>query len=213
MFFSHRQKLNANVMIEAIIFDFGNVICTFDRNRFLQHLVPYGKKTIRELEEAMYSEDDFDQFEKGHLTGKEWYLLVTQKGELTLPYDYFVAAYVDIFTPIEKTHELIKKLKPNYKLALLSNTNEIHYEQYIQKTDIFPLFDAVTVSHKVHALKPDEEIFRDCLEKVSVNPTKCIYIDDIAEYVAAGSALWLHAHHYQTHEKLMRFLQEWGIHV
>ncbi len=200
-------------MIEAIIFDFGNVICALDRKKFLTAIAPYSNKSAAELDILIYGSSYLDQFEHGAITPHLFYTSVAHIGNLTLSYQAFLQAYTNIFTPIETTIDLIKKLKSNYKLALLSNTNEIHYELYIKKTDIFPFFDAVTVSHKVHAMKPEEEIFRDCLEKLAVKPVKCIYIDDIAEYVKAGNDVWLNAHQYQTHEKLMQFLHGHGVSV
>lgn len=37
-------------MIKAIIFDFGNVIATFDNNKFLERISKYTEKTVSELD-------------------------------------------------------------------------------------------------------------------------------------------------------------------
>ena len=199
-----------NAMIEAIIFDFGNVIARFDRQKFLSQL---DNKRTDELERRIYGDNLLDNFEKGLISGKGFYKHICTRCHLTISYDNFLAAYTSIFIPIQSTIDLILKLKPYYKLGLLSNTNEIHYEQYISRAEIFPLFDAVTVSHKVQVMKPDRQIYNDVLGKLQLPPQQCVFIDDLGKNVLAANALGLHAHQYTTHEKLMYFLQELGVHV
>jgi putative hydrolase of the HAD superfamily len=130
-----------------------------------------------------------------------------------VPEEEFVRAWTDIFTPKQATFELVKRLKGRYRLGLLSNTNEWHFEFGIKPVGIFPLFDAVTLSFEVHAMKPDRKMYDDMLAKLALPAGACVYIDDIAEYVAAGRAIGLHGIHYTTHERLLEDLAKAGVEV
>jgi putative hydrolase of the HAD superfamily len=123
----------------------------------------------------------------------------------------FIHAYIGIFTPIGETFEVVRALKPTHKLGLLSNTNEWHYLHCIRSLDIFPLFDAVTLSFEVKAMKPAPAIYADMLQKLQLPPEKCAYIDDMQENVTAAGHLGLHAIHYTGPAQLRTALHHLGV--
>ena len=89
--------------------------------------------------------------------------------ELDLSKELFIKAFVNIFIPINSTLELIKALKKNYKITLLSNTCEWHFNYEIKKLEIVELFDTDTLSHKVKTMKPDRNNYEDCLTKLTLH--------------------------------------------
>ena len=65
--------------------------------------------------------------------------------------------------------EFIKKLKPTYKVALLSNAGREEIAVlYRDKLDT--LFDVVTVSYEIKSVKPDPKIFLVSVERLGVKP-------------------------------------------
>jgi putative hydrolase of the HAD superfamily len=106
---------------------------------------------------------------------------------------------------------LIRQLKARYRLGLLSNTSEWHFLHGIRPTEVFPLFDAVTLSFEVGVMKPGEGIYRDALEKLDLPPEACVYIDDIGEFADAATALGLHGIQYVDDETLMHRLAAIGV--
>jgi putative hydrolase of the HAD superfamily len=107
--------------------------------------------------------------------------------------------------------ELIGKLKPRYKLGLLSNTSEWHFQHAIKTVDVFPLFDAVTLSFEVKAMKPADKIYQDILTKLALPPEECIYIDDIPENIEAATRQGMHAIRYTSHDQLIIDLHRAGV--
>jgi HAD superfamily hydrolase (TIGR01509 family) len=79
--------------------------------------------------------------------------------------------------------------------------------------DVFPLFDAVTLSYKVHAMKPTAAIYADMLHKLGLEPGACLYIDDIPEYVQAARHLGMNAVTYTGHDALLRDLRAHQIEI
>ena len=85
-------------------------------------------------------------------------------------------------TPATKNHELldyIAGLKPHYKIGLLSNIASNWITDKFLTTAEQSLFDAMIFSHQVSLTKPDHRIFELMAEKLSVEPTDCIMVDDI----------------------------------
>jgi len=198
--------------IRAIIFDFGMVISTFDVDRFLRNLTPYTGKSIIELRHVLAAVRGIViEYEIGRLSTEEFVDRVFTTTELPLTRDQFRIAYNDIFTPITSTHELIRRLKPSYRLGLLSNTSEWHFEHAIKTVEVFHLFDAVTLSFEVKALKPSATIYQDMLAKLGVPAKECIYIDDIPENVEAARGLGMYALQYTGYDRLVGDLRAAGV--
>jgi len=198
--------------IKAFIFDFGNVICKFDKTIFLKKLSFCCDKSVGELEKLIYHDTDACiRFETGLISGDEFYREIVELCRLSISESDFIDGHINIFTPISETFDLIKKLKPAYKLGLLSNTAVWDFERGIKQIEIFSLFDAVTASFEVGAMKPDKAIFDDMTKKIKLAPQNCIYIDDIKQFADAGRLLGFNAIHYQGHDNLLEQLREMGI--
>ena len=182
--------------MKAVIFDFGNVVCSFDNDLFLRKLLRFTDRGFDELRAAIYASDLHVRYESGRITSEE-----------------FFQAFLEIFTPIPTTFRLIRKLKKRYKVGLLSNTNEFHYERYISKVEVFPLFDSVTLSFEVKVMKPGEGIYRDAVGKLKVLPRECVYIDDIEAYAEGARRLGMKGIRYVTHGELLESLGAAGVGV
>ena len=201
-------------MIKGIIFDFGNVIRTFDRMVFIRRLADHSHFSEDELFRRIYEESSLPaDYETGELSSIEFYDGVKELCEHDMGLEEFRDAFVDIFTPIPETTDLIRKLKGKYKLALLSNTSEWHHQHGIREVDIYPLYDVVTVSYEVGAKKPDERIYLDCLGKLGLMAEECIYIDDIKEYADKASELGMKGHWFRGPSGLIEFMAQEGIDV
>lgn len=198
--------------IQAIVFDYGNVLARFSVPAFLNSLSVYTKLGVEQLKGIMKrSSDLIRSYESGDVTSEEFYEELKERCALTATMSEFIDAYVNIFTPIESTIALVRTLQPGYRLGLLSNTSEWHFEYEIRRNEAFPLFEAVTVSHLVRARKPSEKIYQDVLRKLALPPQVCVYIDDIEEYALAATALGMTGIHYTDHASLVQKLAESGV--
>lgn len=191
-------------MISAVIFDFGNVLCRFDIGLFLGRIAALTSTPMSKLQGFLQHSSDLGRaYETGLITSDEFYRRLMDRYGFSLSKEDFIRAYTDIFTPISTTFDLVRKLKPRYKLGLLSNTNEWHFEYAIKAVEVFPLFDAVTVSFEAKAMKPEEAVYRDILEKLRAVPEECVYIDDVAENAEAASRIGMYGIQYTTYENLL----------
>ncbi|WP_005035854.1 HAD family hydrolase [Holophaga foetida] len=198
--------------IRGIIFDFGNVICRFDNRLFLKALSGLSGRPVQELEGKLYGLSSLtESFERGDMEGPAF---LEGMGELCgchLDSELLISAYTRIFTPIESTFDLIRRLKPHYKLGLLSNTNPWHFERGIRTCPVFPLFDAVTLSFEARALKPDPRIYQDALDKLGLMAEECIFIDDRPDFIQAADRCLLHGITYTGYADLRLALESFSL--
>jgi putative hydrolase of the HAD superfamily len=197
---------------EAVIFDFGNVICAFDVGRFIRAIAASAGRSEADILPAMPAIGKLAAaYETGLVTSDEFFRRLCSITGITVDRSSFVAAYTGIFTPIEDTFALVRALKPSYRLGLLSNTNELHFLHNIRTVEIFPLFDAVSLSYEVRAMKPARAIYDDMLRKLDLSAGRCVYIDDVEENVRAAQQLGMRALHYTGPEALRTALREAGV--
>ncbi len=197
--------------IRAVVFDFGGVISAVDVGMFLRRIAPRTEKSVAEVGALIYSSRLPVLYESGRISSTEFFARLAELCGLRMPEDEFIPAFTEIFTPIEPTLDLIRRLKGRYRLGLLSNTNEWHFKGHIETIPVFSLFDTVTLSYEVREMKPGERIYRDALAKLGLPPGACVFIDDIEENVAAARKLSMRAIRYEGHDQLVAALAELSV--
>lgn len=199
-------------MIQAVIFDFGNVIYSFDPLIFVNKVAPLSTIPIPDIKTRLrQSTDLFERYETGRMSSEEFFHEMTTRLGLSMSREAFIEAFCSIFTPIQTTMKLIEQLKSTHRLGLLSNTSAWHFEHVIATAPVYPLFETVTLSFEVHAMKPADAIYRDALQKLNLPPDECVYIDDIKANADAAAALGMTGIHYTTHTALLSSLASAGI--
>lgn len=83
--------------------------------------------------------------------------------------------------------EWLRQLGERYRIALLSNTNPIHWQMVDPDGGFRPLFDHVFLSYEIGRAKPAPAIFEHVLECVPHDPGAIVFLDDTASNVAAAA--------------------------
>ena len=82
--------------------------------------------------------------------------------------------------------------RPHYRLASVSNTNEIHWDRFSNTWKLDAAFHHNFPSYLVGKLKPDAEYFEHVLDALDVAPARVLFIDDNAINVEAAAKLGMH---------------------
>jgi putative hydrolase of the HAD superfamily len=193
----------------AIVFDLGNVLIPFDLNIFINKINKLqpglGDKFIN------FFRSNYElhrEFERGNIPEKEFIEKMLGVLENKINAETFCIEYADIFRVNEEAASLLPKLKKNYKLYLLSNTDSIHQKYGWQKYKFLKHFDKLILSHEAGSVKPEEKIYR-AVEAVSGFPSeKHFFIDDIDEYVEGAKRIGWDAVQFISYQKLVADLKE-----
>ncbi|HSX43150.1 MAG TPA: HAD family phosphatase [Candidatus Saccharimonadales bacterium] len=112
--------------------------------------------------------------------------------------------------PDEDVFAIIARLKPRYKIGLLSNAGD-NWLNDIFTPEQVAQFDAVALSYDMGHSKPEFVAYQTIARRLDVVPEECIFIDDQPRYVAGAEAAGMHgilytdAEHLQT--ELTRLMQ------
>ena len=80
------------------------------------------------------------------------------------------------------------------RVALLSNTNPLHWSQVTAGTRLFDQFDALFLSFETGHFKPDAAAFEQVVLHYDCSSSDILFIDDVERNVSAATAAGLRAH-------------------
>ncbi len=128
-------------------------------------------------------------FEKHFMLEKHYKLEIPIKQllvELNInPPDELINELKDILVEAFKSHKaypetlkVLKKLKKDYKLGLITNTDWNGFEKLEEKFKIEEIFDVALKSYETKILKPDPKIFEMMLEMLEVDKDEVLMVGD-----------------------------------
>ena len=193
-------------MIKNIIFDLGNVLIYFDYNRFFAACGFAPEE--RDVDEAL---PVILRFDAGLIGRDEFYLGMKKVFSFDLSPAEFEAAWCDNFWENTEMIDFAHELSRQYRIFILSNTDEIHFPYIWQKFPSLHVFrQNILLSYELQAVKPEKLIYRKALRKFDLIPAECIFIDDkkinvrVAQEIGL-KAVW-HADNKKTKEKIISML-------
>jgi len=200
--------------IKVILFDLGRVLVDFDHLRAAERIAGFCSKTPRQIYDLFFESTATIDFEAGKISPQDFYLQVKQMLDLKLSYASFEPIWNDIFFLSPKNRSvfgLVNNLRVNYKTALLSNINILHYEYLKQNFPVFGVFDKVFLSFQLGLIKPDKEIYNLVVRDLGVNPQEIFYTDDRPELVESAKSLGLRGCVFTNFNQLISELKDQGI--
>jgi len=166
-------------MIKVIYFDLGGVVVT---DGFYRAAPLFAKKLgidEKKIFDAYIKTDDW-RYSAGKIGRERWENLFKELG-IKVDVDEFIELWHSIFVPIEGTLKVVKKLKDNYRLGILSDQPKDLIPR-LEDFGILDLFDANlrVISCEVGHGKsePSKEIYSVAVEKAGVKPEEILFIDN-----------------------------------
>lgn len=196
-----------------IVFDIGNVLLRFSparaKRNFDRRVPGAGGKLIRLIWKTRLGLD----FERGRLSGAAFHRECLRRAKLRMAYKDFRRAFCDIFTPMGAHLTLLRRLAARYPIALLSNTNPIHWAHIRRAYPDLGRARFALASHLLKEMKPAPAVYRRLSRRAGFPLTKMVYIDDHPAFVAAARRLGVRALCYDGKTPLRKMLARAGIDV
>lgn len=107
-----------------------------------------------------------------------------------------------LYERLPKNEQLLKftrdKLKPHYKIGILSNISSQKWVREYFAPDELELFDDIVLSVQVGIIKPSAKIFEIAAQRLGVGLDDCVFVDDRLKNVEAAQELGMKAIFYQN---------------
>lgn len=207
--------------IKAILFDFGRVLCLFDRLRATSQLLEHTSlpMTAESLDAELFTLDGLGTtFERGQLSKDEFFTQMKERYQLsdTLTFDVFVTMWSQIFDEVGGVQSLIETIPSETQRGILSNIDPIHWSA-AKDISVIKTFipELVIKSFEQKTRKPDPRMYEAALAAFNVPAENILYLDDIQDYVDTARGLGLNAEQFDartmTHEDMKRIFISYGI--
>ena len=177
-------------MINAIIFDFGDIFINLDKPATISGLQKLGmKEWNNEFEQLNLSFEVGAISPEDFIGGFQKQLPNASKEGILKAWNAVLADFP--FYRLEFLQELSKK----YRLFLLSNTDSIHINTFEEKSgvsfykDFYDCFEKVYFSFDIGMRKPDPKIYQFVLEQNNLVAENTLFIDDKTENTDSAAAL------------------------
>lgn len=193
-----------------IILDMGNVLLEWNKDKILK-AVAKTEKDYLILDKAIFQSGLWERLDLGTLTREELVdkvlsLLGDCYQEKVEEVIWNWPAYIDIYTEV---FPLLAALKETgHRIFVLSNTSPVFYE--LLKDQLSPLaeiLDGFVLSCDIKAIKPDRKMFEEILQKYELNPTNCIFLDDVEENTKVAESLGIKAYQVEQRSDVVNILQ------
>jgi glucose-1-phosphatase len=201
-----------NQSIRTIIFDLGGVILDLDVPRTINAFAEMADITSAKAETIFHTSLEFNLYEKGGMTDQQFrdflkfaYTPKSSDKEIDLAWNQMLRAI-----PVEKL-ELLEKLKTQYTVILLSNTNEIHLSYINQNllpkesAGLDQYFHRAYYSHRMLKRKPDAEIFEQVLAENKLVPQQTLFLDDNLMNIKGAESVGIKTVHVTTPEVMLTY--------
>ena len=199
-------------MIRCILSDLGKVLIFFDNNIFFKKIAKNCPFTHEEIRELTFSHFYLvESFDRGELSPEEFYKQVTEKLKARIDYDRFYSIYNDVFSLNPPVFKLMKRLKENYKIVLLSNTDVMRFDFIKNRFPEIMIFVEYVLSYQVGFINPHPQIYKEALKKVAAEAGECVFIDDREENIEEAERLGISGMLLEPQTDLETVLQEKGL--
>jgi FMN phosphatase YigB (HAD superfamily) len=201
-------------MIEVVYFDLGKVIVDFDHSRAAQELLKVTPLSLKEAMAVLSDGELVSEYETGRLSSQQHYRKVCRRLQMEVSIEKFRELWGSMFLPEPLLSEsFLQDLKKRYRLMLLSNTNEIHFDFVIQNYPILRMIEERLLSYQVGCMKPQARIFELAIKKAGVAPENIFFTDDRPENIEAAQRFGIQALLFQSETQLKRAMASRGMTV
>ena len=177
-------------MIKNIVFDLGNVLISFRPVEFFsKNNYPEYIKT--KIISDIFGSKEWSMLDNGDINTSEGIDAISLRSSLNREeIAHIFNLRTEMMFPLDQNVRLLPELKKQgFRLYYLSNFPIDIFEEIKTGYYFFRYFDGGVISSEVKFSKPDNRIYEIMLEKYSLLPEECLFIDDVEVNVRAAEAL------------------------
>ena len=191
------------------LFDLGDTVIKLAYERVIERICADAAVDREELVELWDAAGGYKDMERGAVTFWEFFEFLCDRAGYRGSIREFKDIWSDFFDgPVPGIEEVLDRVRRRYRVAFLSNSNEVHADVIPQRfSALFQPEDRFIYSHRFKVAKPDPEIFHRALEVIGALPQHAVFVDDLIENVLAARHVGIKAFQFVGSEALLKELE------
>ncbi len=190
--------MNIQKNIKNIIFDLGGVILNIDYHLTAQAFKNLGIKDFDSIYSQAQQNNLFNDLETGQISPQDFRTALKEYIPQATDQEIDHAWNAMLLDLPQERIELLKAIKGNYRIFLLSNTNAIHikaFTAYVNQqfgTGLFEnLFENHYYSSEIGLRKPNANAFQYVLDQNNLKVEETLFIDDSVQHIEGAKSIGL----------------------
>jgi len=199
--------------IRQLLFDMDDVLCAYHVDIRIAALAEITGKAVDSIRASIWETDFLEQSDRGAYSAQAYLEEFGRRLDYPLSRAEWVAARKAAMPPFHDVLGLVGRVKKRLPVALLTNNDHLLGDTLDEVfPDLIPLFgDAIFVSARIGAAKPDAACFMHCCTALKVAATETFFTDDLVENVLGAKSAGLKAHHFDGYQGLVQALEAHGV--
>lgn len=195
------------------IFDLGNVLLRLAYPRVLALISENSLIGGQELHQLMDGPGGYRDLERGVISFSSFHQQLQVRGGYRGSLEDFRGVWSDFFEgPVDRIEEVLDRVRSEYRVAFLSNSNEVHAEAIPRAfPQLFRKGEPFIFSHIEQCSKPDRRIYERAMEILGARPEETVFVDDLPDNVKAAEAFGIRAYQFTTAAALLAALEGDGL--
>jgi len=195
--------------IKSIIFDLGGVLLNISYQNTINEFKKLGIENSSSFYSKKLQSNIFNLLETGKISEDEFVSKIKKNCKNATEKEIIFAWNQMLLDLPGNRISLLKKLKTEYNIFLLSNTNSIHIKEFENKlggekySGFYSLFDKVYYSHQIGHRKPNLEAFQLILEENKLNTEEVLFIDDSPHHIEGAKKLGIQTYYLKEGEDVI----------
>lgn len=182
-------------MVEALLFDLGNVLIDIDFGRAFGVWAKHAGQPAAHLAARFSVDDAYQRHERGEISATEFYASLRDSLGLQITDAQFEEGWNAILIDEKReVTELIADLHtqlPTYVFSNANLTHEAHWNRHF--ANVVAPFREVFVSSTIGMRKPEPEAFLHVAREMGVAPEGILFFDDLLPNVEGARAVGMRA--------------------
>lgn len=195
------------------LFDLGNTVIKLAYERVLENICRRATIDRDELVDLLEKPGAYRDMERGDVSFNEFYDFLCDRAGYRASLEELQEVWSDFFDgPMIGIEDLLARVRARYRVAFLSNSNEVHAELIPRRfASLFRKDDRFIFSHRFKCAKPDPEIYHRALELLGALPQHTVFLDDNVDNVLAARAVGIKAYQFRDAFSMAKQLEIDGL--
>jgi len=216
---NNKQNIINMSAIKNILFDFGGVIVSLNKQQALDRFTKIGFPNIGDYLNEFRQQGIFLEYEEGKIDRENFYKEFRKLSHNdTISEKDIDWAWLGFLVEIPNyKFELLKELRKKYNVYLLSNTNP-SIMGWAMTNDFSPeglpvtaFFDKCYLSYEIGYAKPDREIYDFIIKDSGMNPAETLFFDDGKANIGIAEKLGFNTYLTNQDEDLRKVFVDKGL--
>jgi glucose-1-phosphatase len=207
---SYIHNPNRRAGVRTVLFDLGNVLVRIQPEMMVAALGSQGTGDLARYEKDV--REYIRQYERGEILTDEVLLLLEDLFRKKYSQDMIRGAFLSIIgKPIEGMDEIVRRVGQSAHVALVSNTNDLHYEYCRKAVPALRFLPHHYLSFQIGVVKPEPEFYQYIANDLESDPAQVLFIDDLEVNLTGAEKLGFRTYQFSTVEHLRSEMKSLGL--